>query len=235
MKLALVCWLLAQIGGDDIVARADRAYRAGDVAQAHALYGQALATPHNDRAHVLFQLGNSAHRLGRSAEAIWCYHRAARVLPRDAERDANLALLQARLGVEPPAGNLASALLAPLRRLHFVEQLGLACVLQAGGLIGFLLARRRSARCAAALLVGAGAALGVELVWRQSVPSPTHAIVLDAGGTLHAQAEATSAALLQLRPGEALMVGEMGERWLAVRHPMASGFVDRARVGIIGL
>ncbi len=213
--------------------RAERAYRAGDFQQAHALYTAALQAGDVPRGAVLFHLGNCAYRLGQRAEAIWCYRRALLRLPRDPEVRGNLRLVEAQLGVEPPPSSLGSALRTPLEVLTQRELLALASVLQAGGLLGFLTAQRRNARRGMALLVALGLGCGAHLLHRTWLAAPSHAVVLDHGGTLHAQAEASTKPLLTLRAGEALSVESIGEQWLEVTHALSHGFVERARVGLV--
>ncbi|HLU40373.1 MAG TPA: tetratricopeptide repeat protein [Planctomycetota bacterium] len=218
---------------EDPLAEGLRLYRAGDFARAHECFTTALAMPDAPHGDVLFHLGNAAFRLDRPAEALWHYRRALGHLPRDAELRANVAVVEARLGVEPPPATLGEVLLAPLARLTAGEQLGLATALQVVGVLVWFAARRRATVRAVAAAAGlAGLALGVRVAVQQAWPQPTSAVVLQASA-LRAEPDAGAATILALRPGETVRVaGEHGD-WIEVTHPLATGFVARAAVGLV--
>ncbi len=84
-----------------------------------------------------------------------------------------------------------------------------------------------------AFLVASGLGCGAHLLHRTWLAAPSHTVVLDRGGALYAQAEASTKPLLTRRAGEALNVESIGEQWLEVTHALGQGFVERARVGLV--
>lgn len=146
MKLAILALALAPlaVAAQDSAAPGAlfedgvEAYRAGDYGRAHQLWEGLLAEPlsEDDRARVLYGLGNAAYRLGEPLEAAGWYTAALRYAPRDGDARENLELARREADLEPAdPGTLSSAFWFLLTALTFGESARLAL----GGLL-FLLA-----------------------------------------------------------------------------------------------
>lgn len=99
--------------GGDPFALGVEAYRAGDHASATSLWLRALETARapEDRARVLYDLGNAAWRAGDRIAAIAWYTACVRVAPRHADAWANLEYARAEASLEPAdRGDLGSTL-----------------------------------------------------------------------------------------------------------------------------
>lgn len=99
-------------------ASAVAAYRAGDLENARAQWTEVLAAEPriegDERARVLFDLGNVAYRQGRTLESVGWYTAALRLRPRDGDTWANLEHARREAKLEPAdRGDLK----ATLRRL----------------------------------------------------------------------------------------------------------------------
>jgi tetratricopeptide (TPR) repeat protein len=99
--------------GQDAFEAGVAAYRAGDHARAGELWEEALAEPlaAEERARVLYDLGNAAWRDGRRGEALGWWNACLRIAPRHADARANVTFAREELGL-PPAdpGDLQTAL-----------------------------------------------------------------------------------------------------------------------------
>src|SRR5690606_1902507 len=167
IRALLLLALVTQAPGDP-----EAAWRAGRFAEARALYLARLEDADAADPALLYALGNCAYRLDEPAEAVLWYRRAMHHRPWDARIRDNLRLAERRLGIAEPGG---VALLAAL-----TERTALlaAAVLQAVGLCGVVLVRRRGVRAACAGVALLGLTAIVTLAWRRFAPAPAGAVVL---------------------------------------------------------
>jgi Bacterial SH3 domain len=210
-------------------ARADRAFATARYEEAFALYGAALdATAAGDGA-VLFDLGSAAWRLGRHAEALLFWRRAALRLPRDPEVAFNVSFAERQLEVEAAKSD---AVFAVLSRFARGERLAAGAALAAAALVGMIFARRRRL---ALVLLAATFLLGLALIahalgWIAGAP---RGVVLAPEIGLREQPHRDSAAGLRLRAGETVRVAEHSDRWARVVHARGSGWTERAGIGVV--
>ncbi len=213
-------------------ALAAEAYRAGRFAEAHAFYEAALAEPGADLGPLLYNLGNCAFRLGRPAEAVLHYRRALRRMPRDPEITFNLRLASRSLDLPAQPGDGAGAL-AFLDRLTPGEALALAAALEAAGLFGFVLFRRRpGTRRTLLVLALAGILLAARLGHALYGTDP-EGVVLPAEVALRPEPQSGLAPTHHLRAGESVRILAMSDRWMHVVHLRGSGWTERASVGVV--
>lgn len=213
---------------------AERAYRDGRHADAAALFEADLAARPVASATLLYNLGNCFYRLGRPAQALLYYRRAALRAPDDADVQFNLQRTLRQLGiVEPPSSNVA-ALVAGVGRRSPRSLLALAAGLQTLGLAGLLFAARRSTArlgAAIALLLGLIAAAGVAI--NLATPATLQGVVLAREVGLRAEPHADLAARSTLRHGDTVRVAEFTDRWVRVEHATGSGWTERAGLGLV--
>jgi tetratricopeptide (TPR) repeat protein len=209
-------------------ARADRAYATGRYEEALALFEAALGDPDAPAGIILFDLGSSAWRLGRHAEALRFWRRAELRLPRDPQVAFNVRFAERQLEVDPPA----SSPLDLLGKLTRTERLATGAAVTAGAIVAMILARRR--RIAVGLLALAavlGLALAVHaLGWLAGAP---RGIVLGRDIGLRAEPHRESSTALRLRAGETVRVHERSDRWSRVSHPRGSGWTESAGIGVV--
>ncbi len=211
------------------------AWRAGRVEPAFEHWRAAVRSSPDPDGDLLWNLGAAALRLGRRAEALHAFRRAALRLPRDgAIRDA-VHRLQRDLGAEPEdLPTLGRALAAAASLLTPAELLLLTAAFQTLSLILLVLSglRRRLRRPAFALLL-VTLLLAARLLSVHFLPPPPSAIVLAPGATLRAAPDPSAAPLLRLHVGESLTVTSVGPDWIEVCHGAGAGFVPRSVVGIV--
>jgi len=150
------------------------AYRAGEYALAEERFRAALDAPlsPDERARVLYDLGNVAWRDGRRGEALGWYAACLRIAPRHADARANLRFAREELGLPPSdAGDLQTTLLQGLRSFTRGEA-ALAVVLASLALLLALLFEALRGGRAGRIAIGVCAA-GVAL----SLPPWIHAEV----------------------------------------------------------
>jgi tetratricopeptide (TPR) repeat protein len=215
--------------------QAEREYRAGRFEQALALYETALSEPDAAQGPILFNMGNCAFRLGRLAEAVLHYKRARLRLPRDREAAFNLHLAEWRLGIDSPDRETFGAAVAALAGSFTPrELLVLSGVLQAAGLVGFvLLRRRRASRNVMALLMVLALAGAARMMHDQWFAGPPAAVVLDSGASLRPLPDAGEHATILLDAGETVRVEEISDQWIKVRHVEGNGWTERTTVGLV--
>jgi len=213
------------------LAEAEAAARAGRHREALALYQAALAGAGVPEGPVLYDLGVCAWRLGRRAEAALWWRRAALRLPRDPEVRFNLALAERQLGVDPaPDDSFVGAVRGVVASFTPRERLFVVGTLQALGLLGAVLLRRRpAARSALGLLAMLGLAGGLALLF----PTPPEGVVLESGIALRTEPRADGAVTLQLRAGERVRVQERSGDWVRVGHVSGQGWTERGGVGLV--
>ena len=152
-------------------AAAVAAYRAGDLENARTQWLQVLAAEPriegDERARVLFDLGNVAYRQGRTLESVGWYTAALRLRPRDADTWANLEHARREAKLEPAdRGDFKATLRLLLSTLTPSESRLLAL----GGLLAWAMALAfealRGGRAGRWLAIGgAGLALLASAPW----------------------------------------------------------------------
>jgi len=231
----MITLLLALFFAD--ATQAERDYRAGNFREALAQFQAALADPALPEGPLLYDMGNCAYRLGRHAEALLAYRRAALRMPRDPELRFNLRLTEEQLGFDDPgAESFGAAITSTLDWLTRGELLVLAATLETLGLVGLVLLRRRgssAARTAMALLLGLGLLAAGRLVQLQWFAGPPTGVVLERPIDLRAEPRPELPPLLTLTPGESVQVEQLGDRWLKITHPHGQGWTERAGVGLV--
>ena len=222
LLFGLVLWSC----GDDLLARAEQAYRDGRWAEAHSLYATALLDPATPRGPVLFNLGTCAYRAGQVPEAILCWRRAQLRAPHDAQIAFNIRRAEQELG-----------LAAPVRAWHEwatpTELLGIVIMLQLAGILGFLACRRRGLRAGAGLMVLATVLPGVAAVSHACAEQPASAVVLPARIPLRLEPHAEAGSLATLPAGSLVRIVAMSERWALVEGPALRGWVDRTGIALV--
>ena len=212
--------------GDDLVARAEQAYREGRWAAAHSLYTTALADPATPRGPVLFNLGNCAYRAGQVPEAILYWRRAQLRAPRAEQIAFNLRRAEQELGIP-----------APSRAWHEwttpYELLGIGIVLQAAGILVFLTSKRRGRRVGAGLLVlltvwPAGIAMA-----KACADQPANAVVFPARVSLRPEPHSEAGSIATLPAGSLVRIVAMSERWALVEGGDSRGWIDRNGVALV--
>lgn len=214
---------------------AEDAFRAGRYEEALSLYRSALSEEDPSRGAVLYNMGNCAFRLGRYSEAALFYRRAHLRLPRDGETAFNLALAEQRLGMNRHADrSFGAAFLETIDSFPPGELLLLVTWLEAAGLIGLVLLRRRRAvrlvMIALVMLALAGAALIVEREW---LDDSIEGVVLAREIELRSRPHGDIPADLDLKAGELVRVKEMSDRWIRVDHARGGGWTELSGVGLV--
>ena len=211
--LAACCFLLgcSPLGAAPSAAyeQANRQFAAGDYAAAAAAYEQVLAAD-GPRAAVLYNLGNSYQRLGRTGPAILAYERARLLTPRDPDLLANLALARKAAaafedGDRHPLVEVALNYLSRNEWSWLVA--GSALVLGGLALLGGVLRRRpRQAALVTAGLAGVALALGGSALYLRRAEA-NQGIVLSETATVRLSPFATAEALGTPGPGRIVQLG----------------------------
>ncbi|TDJ65970.1 MAG: tetratricopeptide repeat protein [Planctomycetota bacterium] len=233
MIALLLGLLLGSPFGPPDLGQAERDYRAGRFEAALTLFEAALSAPDAPQGGVLYDMGNCAFRLGRHAEAIWHYRRAALRIPNDPEVRFNLRLAQRELGLAAEQERWLSGVFAPLDSLPPWGRLFLVGAVQATGLAGLVLARRRSAVRAGLLLLALLGLLGAARLAREAWFAPLPEGVVLAATGLRAEPSADRPVTLALRPGETVRVSRTTEGWVKVESPRGRGWTESAGVGVV--
>lgn len=204
-------------GGPSAAARFDAAvaaHRAGDYSTAEALWRSLLDEPlsREDRARVLYDLGNTAWRTGTQRgrhEAVAWYTACIRLAPRHADAWRSLELARSELGLEPAdRGDLA----ATLQRLvsAFTPRESLVLSLGALALLAALLAVEalrggRRWRWLSGLALVLFLLASAPLVWnRLHADGDPVMVVAESGVTLRSEPKPDLPALEHAPPGEVL-------------------------------
>lgn len=224
---------LGSPSGPPDLGQAERDYRAGRFEAALRLFEAALSSPDAPQGAVLYDMGNCAFRLGRHAEAVWHYRRAALRLPGDPEVRFNLRLAQRELGLEAEAERWLAGVFAPFDSLPPWIKLCLLGVVQITGLAGLVLVRRGLAIRGGLLLLALLGLLGaVQLARDAWFAPPPEGVVLAATG-LRAEPSADGPVTLAIRPGETVHVTRASEGWVEVESPRGRGWTESAGIGMV--
>ncbi len=219
------------------LAEAESAYRDGRYAEALDLFAEGLDEPGAPRGAVLYDMGNCAYRLGRLAEALLHYERAALRIPRDPELLFNLRLTRRDLGLADDAAGatLGASVAAFVRSFAPEELLAAACGLETIGLgLLVLFRRRRGARNAAILVLLLAAASGGRLVQVRFFPGPPRGIVLGDEIAVRPEPHADLEPAFRLEAGETVRVEESSGRFVRVSHRKSgTGWTEAAGVGVV--
>jgi tetratricopeptide (TPR) repeat protein len=211
--------------------RAERAYRQGEFAPAMKLYEEALVERTEHRGAVLFNVGNCAYRLERYAEAVLWYERARQRLqgPALASALTNRSLAQAALGLDAgAAGNDQQDGIGAADRTAVL----VACLLQTGGGLAFVLARDRRRRRFGLGITAIGFGIAAQCALQQFGGEAVRAVVLQ-GLPLRSSPEAASSAIAQAKAGALATVTDQRADWVRLVTPEGSGWVLRSGIGLV--
>lgn len=220
-------------------AACEAAYDAGEFDDATTCWTQLARSGHLN-GHVLFNLGNTAHRAGRLGDAIAAYRGASALLPRDGDVAANLAAARAlavdHLQAEP--ANAAQEARAVRDRLAPTDWLWLWVLcswLGFGGATAFLLRRIDGGKGLALTFVPLATCCAVAWYWQDHDLSarPGGVVRVDAV-TVRSGKDARSVDLVELHQGAELVVTAWDERWALVEVPTGQrGWIARDAVAIV--
>ncbi|MEZ4862532.1 MAG: tetratricopeptide repeat protein [Caldilineaceae bacterium] len=128
LLLLLLLALPAHAAGDiDTLARGNQLYAQGDFQAAGQLYEQLIAQGVEDSV-LYYNLGNAYYKQGELGRALLNYTRAARLAPRDADIQANLALARSQVAdkYETNSSSPVAGLLALVERWLTINELAWA-------------------------------------------------------------------------------------------------------------
>ncbi len=219
--LLTTCLLIAQ--RDAALQRAERAYRLGDYAAAAAGYREALGREYDGQAALLHNLGNCAVQLGELADAALLYRRALLRRPGAEGTVRNLALVEARLGLDPSRAVAA----APLRPV--APWLVTTVVLQCIGL-GLLARRSGAGRRAGAIAFACGALAAGRTCWLQWGSGAAQVVVL-VPTAVRAAPDAGAPVVTAVAPGACAEVVEQRADWWEVAFDGRRGWIELAAIG----
>jgi tetratricopeptide (TPR) repeat protein len=222
--LCLATALTARAEGRDAAAIA--AYRAGDVAGAHAGWLAALeAEPRPEgaeRARILANLGNASFRAGRVLESVGWYTASLRLRPRDADTWANLEHARRVAQLDPAdRGDLRATFARLVTALTPAESRLLALlglVLCAAGLVYEALRGGRAGRwcalggAASALICAAPALHGA---WTAGTDPAL--IVADVAAEVRSEPSASAAVIARAAAGSTAEVVDTLPGWSKLR------------------
>jgi tetratricopeptide (TPR) repeat protein len=223
----VIAWLvtlpLLVCGDGDLDARATQAYRERDYATAAALWQDALAeeAPAPERARLLYNLGNSAFRRGRTLEAVGWYTAALRLTPRDPDLWSNLELARSEADLEPAdRGDLAAFTRRVVSSLTYHEAQWLLLIalavwgacLAGEALRGGVLWRR----LAWLSLLGVAVA-GTPLAWHSLGADERPLLVVQSGGTQgRSEPRADAKALTRIEAGAEVLWRDELPGWVGI-------------------
>lgn len=224
--------LLALAGCGGAVGRGADAIAAGDLPAATQILEGAAAGGQASGA-VWFDLGTAWYLRGDLPRAVACWRHAARLRPRDADVQHDLALARSQLpGTPPPA-------LGPVwARLATPGELGVlgALVAAAGSALALRWRRRRAGNGSlAAGLLGVGVTLGV-LGTISDVHGRAHptAVVLDGEIRARSMPQADATERFRLPAGSEVRVERDADDWVLVSDGRARrGWVSASALAIV--
>ncbi len=227
LPLALV---LALAGPGD----AERAWEAGRFEEAFALFHARLDAGQSEPGPTLFNLGNCAYRLGRHAEAVLWFRRAALRLPDDPQVAFNLRLAQRHLGLKGDDVAPETGFARELRRVTAFQWLVILGSAHAVGVVGlFLSGRRRGLRIAAGLLLASALAGAVPWARSHFDPDPPGGVVLAGEAVLRREPHPDQPVVTRVRAGDSVRVLERSARWLRVAHSSGEGWTEQNGIGLV--
>lgn len=203
--------------------RGVEAYRRGDHAAASEAWTDLLAEPRarEDRARLLYDLGNSAWRQGDGPEAMGWYTACLRVEPRHADAWHNLEFVRSELEL-PPAdrGDLRSTALRLLHSFTLGElawgSVGASLVLGLC-LLGEALRGGRAWRVASGLALGGVLLVAVPWVARRAAPATDPYLTVGIPNTqLRAEPSTERSITAHLDPGETVERIDALPGWIRV-------------------
>lgn len=220
--------------------RAEQAYRAGELGEAAAEWTSYLESPDaaapDERARVLYNLGNVAFRGGRVLESVGWYTAALRLRPRDSDTWRNLEHARTAAKLDPADRGDLSATLERLltsltppesERLFAGVLLAWAACLAVEALRGGRTWRRISILATALVVLGALPLVAVrmrESAERMLVISPERVAV-------HSEPRNDAAAVGELAPGDEVERLDALPEWVKVES--ASGALGWVRAGAV--
>lgn len=234
--------LAAQPTPAELYREGNRRYQEGDFEGAAAQYEAVLATGMGS-AVLHYNLGNAHFRLGRLAEAVVAYERAARLDPGNDDARANLALATERLRdrVEPmPRFWLISAFewwMRLLPRGLLDAAVAASWVLAGAALVLLVLRRPRRGRAAlrrSAFAFGAAfAVLGATLLARETgFGRPDEAVVMAAEArVLSAPSTEGGLTVFTLHEGTKVRIDRRSGDWVEI--VLADGKVGWLELGVL--
>ncbi len=202
--------------------QANRLYMSGQYAKAIEAYQFVLSQVPNG--YVYYNLGNAYFRQGKRGQAIWCYERALRFLPRDTDVQANLdyanSLNEDRF--EYPVHPLSLAQLYNRFTIHewTFAYIVTYCLIAACGIAYFLLdharqwLRRLGLMCSLFLLFSL---LCLGLRWRDM--NTSYAIVTQSSVEVHNGPGKQFESLFLLHEGAKVESLRTTEEWLEISTP----------------
>jgi tetratricopeptide (TPR) repeat protein len=207
------------------------AYRRGDYAGAARGFA-ALSEEHDADRRSFYNLGNSLYRQGRYAEALYAYERARLGMPRDPELDANIALVERRLGLGSAEGEPFAESLMRLRERFTPGERMLLTVLANALAAGLVVFGRRRLRAVG--LVVALPALVLALDTCAFAPArPLRAVVLAPRVDVVAEPRDGLEPVAKVRQGVTVEVLRSGSGFTLVRAGERHGYVRSDAIGIV--
>ena len=239
---SLAALMAAPRGQCDDRLSAPASFRAANAAYRQAHYDAAIAGYRAvlqegvDSGALYYNLGNALLKREQHGEALWAYHKAAALLPRDADVQANLAYARSLLA----AGDQAS--LTPprwargltLRGLCSIEEwarlvvallwLTAFCWMLAGWLPQLRAAARPMAWVVTVSALWAATALGVQTWWTDGVPT---AITISDHVEVKFAPQANGTTYFTVAEGTVVRVLEHEGAWVHVRRADGrAGWID---------
>ncbi|KAA3605485.1 MAG: hypothetical protein DWQ01_19395 [Planctomycetota bacterium] len=207
----------------------EEAYRDGRFLTAYQGFQQSLqAAGKHPSAALLFNYGNAALRLGRTAEAIWAFRRAQLRSPRDPQVALHLRFAEEQLTVDRrPETSFAAEIEAFIAAFRPREWLALVIGLQSLAVCGWLLSRNKPGLRSWMLALGLLSLAG-EARWLRDrfFPPLAAAVVLQDGLEYRESPSPEGAVLGRFRAGTALEFSKRQGDWLELHPSVGTGWVS---------
>lgn len=201
-------------------AQANEHYRKGELVQAIEAY-EAVIQSGPENGHLRYDLGNAHLKSGNLGQAIGNYLTAQRLMPRDEDLAANLALARKRVTdrIEPPRPGALSRTAFFWVHVLSARELLLGAAIAAALALALLTVREiRSSEWMAWAAAAAGLlalACGAGLLWRTAFAARV-AVVEPAEIEVRAGPERSATTLFRLHAGAELRVDDAEGDWLKV-------------------
>lgn len=208
--------------------RAEQAYRAGDLDEAATSWTAYLESPAasapDERARVLYNLGNVAFRRGQVLESIGWYTSALRLRPRDSDTWRNLEHARSAAKLDPAdRGDLSATIerlltsltAAESERLLLIALLAWAACLTVEALRGGRLWRRLSILATALVVIGALPLIAV----RAREQADALLVISPERVAVHSEPRADAAPVGEIAPGEQVERLDALPEWVKVQSP----------------